>query len=168
RPFLSRLDQVDLGELEGRFVELEGLARERFGPGAEPELARSADLRYQGQSFELTVAADELDALAGRFHDAHARRYGWSMEDEAVELVNVRLTALRPGGKPELREPAADGPSQRRTSPSGAPGTAGTQASRRRASFDGEWRAVDVVARADLGAGSKVEGPAIVEFAEAT
>jgi N-methylhydantoinase A len=168
RPFLARLDQVDLGELEGRFVELEGLARERFGPGADPELARAADLRYRGQSFELTVVADEPGALAARFHDAHARRYGWSMEDEVVELVNVRLTALRPGSKPELREPEADGPSQRRTSAGEAPGTAGPRASRRRASFDGEWLEVDVVVRADLGAGSKVEGPAIVEFAEAT
>jgi N-methylhydantoinase A len=153
RPFLARLDEVDAGELEGGFAGLEERARQQFGPDAEPRLARTADLRYRGQSFELTVPAGEPAELAGRFHAEHARRHGWSLEDEVIELVNLRLTATLPGVKPELREPQAD----RTPAPA-----------RRRASFDGHWRQVDVLAHADLGAGSKVEGPSIVEFAEAT
>jgi N-methylhydantoinase A len=39
---------------------------------------------------------------------------------------------------------------------------------RRRANFDGEWADVVVLDRREMGAGSQVEGPAIVEFPEAT
>jgi len=75
------------------------------------------------------------------------------MDDEPVELVNLRLVATVPGDKPRLREGLPPP-----TAPCG----------RRRASFDGDWREVDVVDRADIGAGSAVGGPAVVELAEST
>jgi N-methylhydantoinase A len=58
-----------------------------------------ADLRYQGQSFELAVplGAD----LEARFHAAHAERYGYADRTRAVELVAVRTAEVRPG--PEIR-----------------------------------------------------------------
>ena len=62
-----------------------------------PEYTRRADLRYRGQSFELTVEADSLEKLEERFHAAHEQRYGYRMEDEPVELVNLRLDRHRPG-----------------------------------------------------------------------
>ena len=34
-----------------------------------------------------------LDALAGEFHDRHLRTYGHKNPDEAVQMVNVRVTA---------------------------------------------------------------------------
>ena len=61
-----------------------GRARRR-STGAE--LSRRADLRYRRQAFELTVDADDLDALAERFHAAHEQRYGYAMREEPVELV---------------------------------------------------------------------------------
>ena len=48
-----------------------------------------ADLRYAGQSFELTVAA-RPPRLAERFHEAHEERYGYADRDRALELVAVR------------------------------------------------------------------------------
>jgi len=42
-------------------------------------VTRLADARYQGQSFELTVGAEDLEGLAGRFHAEHRRRYGYRM-----------------------------------------------------------------------------------------
>jgi N-methylhydantoinase A len=165
RPFLGSLDELDEAELDEAFEAMEGEAADalaQVGPeeNAEPVLTREADLRYRGQSFELTVPADGLsvpaggwDALAERFHAHHERRYGWRADDAGVELVNLRLTATLPGPRPTLREaPAGD-----RSGPG-----------RREVSVDGDWREVDVLDRADLGAGSKVEGPAVVEFAEAT
>ena len=50
--------------------------------------AGEADLRYRGQSFELTVPLGP--DLATRFHDAHAARYGYADRDRAVELVAIR------------------------------------------------------------------------------
>ena len=59
-----------------------------------------ADLRYVGQSFELTVplGAD----LAETFHRAHAEGYGYADRGRAVELVAVRTAEVRPGPGLEL------------------------------------------------------------------
>jgi N-methylhydantoinase A len=59
-----------------------------------------ADLRYEGQSFELTVplGAD----LEARFHRAHEERYGYADRGRAVELVAVRTADVRPGPQLEL------------------------------------------------------------------
>jgi N-methylhydantoinase A len=54
-----------------------------------------ADLRYAGQSFELSVPL-EAD-LAGAFHRAHEKRYGYSDPSRLIELVAVRTAELRAG-----------------------------------------------------------------------
>ncbi len=53
-----------------------------------------ADLRYAGQSFELTVALGP--ELPARFHIAHADRYGYSDASRAIELVAVRTADIHP------------------------------------------------------------------------
>jgi len=53
-----------------------------------------ADLRYEGQSFELTVPLGPR--LAERFHEAHERRYGYADPGRALELVAVRTAEVRP------------------------------------------------------------------------
>ncbi len=63
-----------------------------------------ADLRYRGQSFELTVALG--DGLAERFHRAHEDRYGYADPGRAIELVAVRTADVRPG--PHLDLPPAE------------------------------------------------------------
>jgi N-methylhydantoinase A len=63
-----------------------------------------ADLRYRGQSFELTVPLG--DALAERFHRAHEERYGYADPERPLELVAVRTAEIRPG--PDLRLPRGD------------------------------------------------------------
>jgi N-methylhydantoinase A len=59
-----------------------------------------ADLRYRGQSFELTVplGAD----LAEGFHRAHEERYGYADRDREIELVAVRTAEVVPGQALEL------------------------------------------------------------------
>jgi len=149
-PYLSPLDEVDAGEFENRFARMESMAEKDLD---DPGHTRRADLRYRGQSFELTVEADSLEKLEDRFHAAHERRYGYRMEEEAVELVNLRLVSTVAVEKPELDEPEpADEV------------TAGV----REANFDGEWVEVPVLDRDNMGQGSEVEGPAIVEFREST
>ena len=144
-----------LGEIEAEQVvaaceELEQTAREHLD---DPACRRRADLRYRGQAFELTVEADDAEALADRFHEAHERRYGYRMEEEAIELVAVRVVATVEVDKPELREePPAQEPAPEQ----------------REVDVAGEWTRIDVWRREALGAGSRVEGPALVEFSEAT
>jgi N-methylhydantoinase A/oxoprolinase/acetone carboxylase beta subunit len=54
-----------------------------------------ADLRYRGQSFELTVPLQ--DDLAAAFHAAHEDRYGYADPDRELELVAVRTADVVPG-----------------------------------------------------------------------
>ena len=60
-----------------------------------------ADLRYRGQSFELTVPLQ--DDLARAFHRAHAERYGYADESREVELVAVRTVEVVAGPEVTLR-----------------------------------------------------------------
>jgi N-methylhydantoinase A len=62
--------------------------------------AGEADLRYRGQSFELTVPLGS--DLPGRFHGAHEERYGVAYPDREVELVAVRTAETTPGPAIEL------------------------------------------------------------------
>jgi N-methylhydantoinase A len=150
RPYLVPLDDLDAEEFEARYGEMEAAAADDL---EGPEHHRRADLRYAGQSFELTVDADAPEELGERFHAAHEGRYGYRMEDEPVELVNLRLVATVPVEKPKLDEPE---PSEE------------AEAGRREANFDGGWLEVPILDREAMGRGSEVEGPAIVEFREAT
>jgi N-methylhydantoinase A len=150
RPYLTPLEGLDESEFEERFGDMENTAAEDL---ESPEYTRRADLRYRGQSFELTVEADAPGKLEERFHASHEQRYGYRMEDEPVELVNLRLVATVPVEKPELDEPSAGGE---------------PEAERREANFDGGWREVPVFDRERMGEGSEVAGPAIVEFKEST
>ena len=67
-------------------------------------LEGEADLRYRGQSFELTVPLG--DGLAEHFHRAHEERYGYADRAREVELVAVRTADVVPG--PELRLPRGE------------------------------------------------------------
>ena len=59
-----------------------------------------ADLRYAGQSFELTVPLQP--ELAEAFHRAHEERYGYADRARAIELVAVRTADVRPAPRFEL------------------------------------------------------------------
>ena len=63
-----------------------------------------ADLRYRGQSFELTVRLGP--DLPAAFHRAHEERYGYAEPNREIELVAVRTVDVRPG--PELKLPPAE------------------------------------------------------------
>ena len=111
RTFLRRLDRLDPAELGAALRALEAAARTELAAqgfsGAEIALRHAADLRYVGQSFELTVPLRPVDGrapdagyiaeLAEAFGREHLRSYG-HRPGHPVELVNLRLTALRQSG----------------------------------------------------------------------
>jgi N-methylhydantoinase A len=59
-----------------------------------------ADLRYRGQSFELTLLLQP--DLESAFHRAHAEQYGFADPERTVELVAVRTADVRPAPRFEL------------------------------------------------------------------
>jgi len=148
-PFLTRLDDISDGKIEEGFQRLEEDGSRQLDT---PSFSRRADLRYAGQSFELTVDADG-PSLATAFVAAHERRYGYSLDGAAIEVVNLRVVATESTSRPSLEEPPRRGAGSSRS---------------RRACFDGEWLDVPVFERTTMGAGSRVRGPALVEFPEAT
>jgi N-methylhydantoinase A/oxoprolinase/acetone carboxylase beta subunit len=85
-------------DFEREFQRLERVARKE-SPGAE--LIRSADIRYTGQSYELTVAWNAADPGA-RFHQEHQRVYGYSNPERPIEIVTIRVRARLDVQKPAL------------------------------------------------------------------
>ena len=116
---IQRLDQVVPQALEQTFRELETQGRETLGREGMAEAAmdfrRQVDLRYVGQSHELTLPLTtealgpaQLEQLLEQFHRTHDRAYGFSAPGEDVELVSVRLSAIGQIAKPALA-PLAQG-----------------------------------------------------------
>ncbi|HKB26875.1 MAG TPA: hydantoinase/oxoprolinase family protein [Methylomirabilota bacterium] len=93
----ARLDAWDPKPAEDRFRELEErclapLLDEGIA-AADIALARSADLRYTGQNYELEVPwRSDAGALRDGFEARHRRLYGYAT-GESVECVNLRVVA---------------------------------------------------------------------------
>jgi N-methylhydantoinase A/oxoprolinase/acetone carboxylase beta subunit len=71
--------------------------------GERARLRVAYELRYSGQSFELSVEQSESvdpDALREAFAAAHEQRYGYHEDDANVELVTTRVSVW--GAAPEL------------------------------------------------------------------
>jgi N-methylhydantoinase A len=88
-------------KLRAEFSELEAAARRDFlaeGWKKAMQLRHTADLRYQGQGYELNVPATgfNISALTEGFHGEHQRRYGYSHPERDVEIVTLRLRAVQP------------------------------------------------------------------------
>jgi N-methylhydantoinase A len=111
RQLLAGLDPAALVALFSAY-EVEGetrLACEGIAP-AQQRLLRTVDLRYRGQSHELTVPVpagsltlQDLQGIEAQYHEAHARAYGYAAREDPVELINVRLTAIGVSPKPRLK-----------------------------------------------------------------
>jgi len=88
---------VDPTELDRIFAELGAELGEQQ---AGLELVRSAELRYEGQTWEIEVAASDpvdLDALVAAFESEHERLYGIRGEAGApIDIRALRLAALGP------------------------------------------------------------------------
>jgi N-methylhydantoinase A len=125
--------------------------REELGAGHDAELRASYDLRYAGQAFELTIAGDvkpDPEELRRAFDEVHRERYGYSDDDAELELVTVRVAVALAGAELPPSEPAE-----------------GEDRGRRPAVFDGERVEAAVVRGVPA---ERLDGPAIVELAEAT
>jgi len=158
--YVARHGSLDRSLVAAHYRALtERAAGELRAEGFPPErqrFARTADLRYYGQAFEVRVpvAEEELDAAVAAFHDAHEQLYGYCFRDrpeQHVEWVNLRVTGIGPIRRPQL--------SPLRPRGDGAPPLAGT----RPVLFEDGLVDTTIYRRTDLCPGDAVTGPSIVE-----
>ncbi len=138
------------------FEELEEEAREVFkNEGSKASLTRSADLRYQGQGFELRV--DWSARVVDNFHRLHAISYGYSDRQRPVEIVTLRVQAISRTPKPAFRAALI----RQGAAKQGQIGS-------RRIFEDGRWRRGAIYDRALLLPGDRFTGPAVIVELSAT
>ena len=107
-------------------------------PAGDRQIELSADMRYRGQAFELTVPAaaarldaGALDGLIAGFHDIHRQRFSYANPGSPVEIVSLRVAAIGRLPKPEGKASAAQGGARE-------------QARKRKVWMGGGWREVPV------------------------
>jgi N-methylhydantoinase A len=167
RTYVRRLDAVDGAFLDAMYAEMSAQATavvQESAVAGEVMLARSADARYVGQGYEVTVPVPlgRLDGAAlarvrSTFHEVYASRYGYANPAEPVEIVTWKLSAV--GGSPRVALAKA-----------GAGSADVRRKAMRRAYFPEARGYADtpVYDRYELAAGTMLTGPAIVEEREST
>ena len=158
-------DRIVPGDIETRYAEMEvralsSLADQGF-TGDAVRLARAADLKVAGQTYELTLPVpggrgfdgDTLAALVRSFGDLYRARYAFFFDGEPIEIVNLRLGAFGLRNAPDLPEVAGAG-----SDPAAARKTS-------RPAYFGHAGRLDapVYDRAELAPGMIVDGPALIE-----
>ena len=171
------LSEVDLANLIEILGDLEARATNQLTrsgvAGRDVSAIWSLDMRYEGQTFEINVPIDALSAsaqvardpviskIADLFNAEHMRRYTYAKPDEPIMIVHVRVTAEGPAPSLNvgalLQDNSTDGDVQK---------------VEKEACFDVDGQAKSMLAtvarREELSAGSRLEGPAIIEESGST
>ncbi|HJZ16072.1 MAG TPA: hydantoinase/oxoprolinase family protein, partial [Stellaceae bacterium] len=166
---ISRTHIGDARVLDGAAVkhlfeemEAEGMARLRASFAGPARAARTVDMRYGEQVFEITVPLDDVDwsiddplpQIVERFHRRHEALYTYSMPDQESVLVNARVTVS--GILEELpQEP-------------NLPETPPTPPLAERRIYLEDWVSAPVYAFDALAPAQRINGPALVESAMTT
>jgi N-methylhydantoinase A len=174
RSELKPLAEVTPDHAEDILRQLEAKAREELNAeGMSPSSAaflRELDLRYTGQGYELRISLDglftehlmaaSLASARERFDERHAQIHGHAAKERPVEVVSYRLRVRVAVPKYQPRQEAV--PKTRPAADSSAKG-------RRKVHFGGKSAVETTLYERDqLGIGTLVAGPAIVEQFDAT
>ena len=157
RTFYADLDGADFRQLERTVEEMAAESADALAGGKVAEHRIHLDLRYVGQEFTLSVPVARSQIRAGdrravrtAFDRLYDRRYAHHSPEEPVEIVSVRLAAI--GKRATLALPRLS--AKRRA-----------KAHRRMDVHLGDPSgpvSCPVYRREDLGAGTRISGPALV------
>ena len=95
--------QGEIDTLVGAFASISAQAKAAIAEDGYDNgvgIERAADLRYRGQSHELTVSLNggqHSEAVRDAFHQAHRERFGFASLDVPVEVVTARAKARHVG-----------------------------------------------------------------------
>ncbi|EEG75269.1 hydantoinase/oxoprolinase family protein [[Clostridium] hylemonae] len=128
-------------------LEKEGIGRRK------KQYICSLDMRYFGQEYTISVDIPEgrgccRDDIEEQFNSIYERLYGHHSPDDMIEVVNYRMTVIVPVKKSPAAGKAGEGSAD--------------IIDRLPGYFDGVRYDMNVYAREQLVAGSRIEGPAII------
>jgi N-methylhydantoinase A len=159
--FYQRVSETGAAALEATFQQMEEGGAERLSEekveAGDMRFVRSADMRYVGQEYFVNIPLPSrltdqaLADLPGQFHQAYFTRYGHSNPEEAIEFVNLRVSAIGVLPKGQVSVTGVEG--QR---------TKAQPIRRGSAYFGGEWLDTNIYMRDQLQNGQTLSGPAIV------
>ena len=155
------LDEADSDTVASIYADLESRAAEVAGE--DFTAARSVDMRYEGQTFQLNIDVpsngineDILDAITERFFERYEDIYGEADRSTPTEAITWRLQAVNEIDGITTR------PLEQDSTVEDAVKTT------REAYVDGEYVEHTVYDRYQLPPGASFEGPAIIEETEST
>jgi len=161
-PVPARREARFLKQTGSRFTALERSARAEFrteGFEGKPKVERNLDLRYVGQSYELTVPfkSDFREA----FQREHERAYGHAQSNRPQEIVSLRLRLVIKTPKPRSAGPTRrSGPRKQKP---------GALLGRKPVWFGAEQFDTAIYERTRLDPGTEFHGPAVVvEYSSTT
>jgi N-methylhydantoinase A len=159
------LEQLDPSKAEGQFLDLEQRGRasltEIKAKLTAVWVARFADMRYRGQEHTLKIRLPDNMSLISQsemravFESEYTKRYGHSSRNVPIDLVNLRVVVTGVADKPVMQD------MRNGNSPSAT--------EIREVNFDGKnFVPCEIWQRDKLGAGVRINGPAIIEESAAT
>jgi N-methylhydantoinase A len=168
RTYYKSLADSDFDDIRRIFSGMVAEARELLlneGTAADAmTFQRFLDIRYVGQEFpiqtpveESAIASGDMETIRAGFDEIHDRRYGHKATSEAVEIVNIRLTAT--------------GKRERSRFPELPPATTDALIAHRHVIFDDSLEGIEcpIYDRERLGPGARISGPAVIqEYASTT
>jgi 5-oxoprolinase (ATP-hydrolysing) len=154
RTVLKRLDDEGLAALAAIRAPLETETRQelmRQGVEAgEIAIGAQAHLRYAGTDSALSIPLASLRGMLALFEIAHQQRFGFISPEKDIEIEAIEVEA-RGGGEP-IAEPAV-------VDKTVAPPSAHANT---KMFTQGAWHDAPIFLRAELSAGHRIDGPALI------
>lgn len=168
KPIMKSFDEIEANIIEESYKKMErigekNLVRERMR-FTNLFFIRYADVRYRGQAYELRVSVPKIikkyspKKIMDRFHSRHRSVYGYAVEEEEVELINLRLTTVGVTVKPKIRRLISKKKSIKKA------------ISTRDVFFEHHRRYIEcpIYAREKLELNDTIDGPSVIEQYDAT
>ena len=164
RTWFTRLEDAPFADIERVYAELVAQGKKALAQSgvrfAKTTIAYAADMRYVGQEHPVTVHLSpavfrkrDRDAIKRHFDEVHLLRYGTNAPEERAEVVSLRATVIGLMKKPPLEKISRGAPTP----------AASARRGTRPVHFNGKALKTPAYARAELKAGNRIHGPALIE-----
>lgn len=159
KSILKTAEKMSKKELDKDFARLEQKSFKTMQEDGFKEecvtIIPSLDLRYFGQSYEITIPYRDRTtssfSFISDFHKAHQKLYSYHHRERPVEIVNIRVKAVSAGKKIRLKKHSRTGTSVKKAF-----------LKKQALHYQGKRHQASVFTRDNLISGNKINGPALV------